>query len=119
MLRSASTTRRSPDRPIRRVWARRTIRSPPSRSRRRPGRTTNSVFWSGDYNRNILSHAKSGASTPSADYLEIGYDYKIEDQGIDLTVAFTYSDDLVLAQGSTGDYTVVFGIKKTFEPKKR
>ena len=77
------------------------------------------AFWSGDYKNNIISHAKSGASTPSSDYIEIGYDYKMEDQGIDLTVAFTYSDDLVLAQNSTGDYTVVFGIKKTFEPKKK
>ena len=76
-------------------------------------------FWGGDYKKNIISHAKSGTSTPSSNYLEIGYDYKLEDQGIDLTVAFTYSDDLVLAQNSTGDYTVVFGIKKTFEPKKK
>ena len=41
----------------------------------------------------------------------------MEEQGLDLTVAFTWSPDMFNNEG-TGDYNVVFGIKKTFQKKK-
>jgi uncharacterized protein (TIGR02001 family) len=71
-------------------------------------------FWSGDYKDNIISFKDT---SHDAYYAEIGYDYKLEDQGIDLTVAFTWAPDLFVNSG-TGDYNIVFGIKKTFEKKK-
>jgi len=71
-------------------------------------------FWSGDYKKNIIAY--KGTST-DAYYAEIGYDYKLEEQGIDLTVAFTWAPDMFDNSG-TGTYNVVFGIKKTFEKKK-
>jgi hypothetical protein len=71
-------------------------------------------FWSGDYKDHIIAY--KGTST-DAYYAEIGYDYKMEEQGLDLTVAFTWSPDMFNNEG-TGDYNVVFGIKKTFQKKK-
>ena len=71
-------------------------------------------FWSGDYKKNIISYKDT---SHDAYYAEIGYDYKLEEQGIDLTVAFTYAPDMFVNEG-TGDYNVVFGIKKTFQKKK-
>jgi uncharacterized protein (TIGR02001 family) len=71
-------------------------------------------FWSGDYKDNIITY--KGTST-DAYYAEIGYDYKMEEQGIDLTVAVTWAPDMIDNSG-TGTYNVVFGIKKTFEKKK-
>ena len=71
-------------------------------------------LWSGDYKDNIIAYK---ATSKDAYYVEIGYDYKMEEQGIDMTVAFTYAPEMFLAP-STGDYAIVFGIKKTFEKKK-
>ena len=71
-------------------------------------------FWSGDYKDNIILFK---GTSKDAYYAEIGYDYKMEEQGLDLTVAFTWAPDMVDNLGS-GDYNVVFGIKKTFEKKK-
>jgi hypothetical protein len=45
------------------------------------------------------------------DYLEVGYEREVG--GIDLSVALLYSDDLQVGRG-TGDYTLVFGISRTF-----
>jgi len=54
------------------------------------------------------------------DYLELGYAYSLEDLGVDLSFALTYSDDLVvgnvddaLSGEGGGDYAVTFGIKKS------
>jgi hypothetical protein len=47
------------------------------------------------------------------DYLEIGYSYTLEEPAVDLSVTWTRSSDLVVTEGSTGDYALVFGIKKT------
>jgi len=71
-------------------------------------------FWSGDYKDKIIAYKDTSRD---AYYAEIGYDYKLEEQGIDLTVAFTYAPDMVVNEGS-GDYNIVFGIKKTFQKKK-
>lgn len=71
-------------------------------------------FWSGDYKKNIISYK---GTSHDAYYAEIGYDYKMEEQGLDLTVAFTWAPDMFDNEG-TGDYNVVFGIKKTFQKKK-
>jgi hypothetical protein len=38
----------------------------------------------------------------------------MEDTGVDLSVAWTYSSDLIVNEGATGDYALVFGIKKSF-----
>jgi uncharacterized protein (TIGR02001 family) len=53
------------------------------------------------------------------DYIEIGYTYSMEDVGVDLSVALTWSDDLYLTDsgddgfgGETGEKTITFGIKK-------
>jgi uncharacterized protein (TIGR02001 family) len=79
-------------------------------------------MWSGDIVDNIFPLLnKTGDNV--GDYLEVGYSYKLEDAGVDLSAALIYSDDLPLAAGafgvpSAGDYTITFGIKKTFEPKK-
>jgi uncharacterized protein (TIGR02001 family) len=54
-------------------------------------------------------------------YLEIGYGYTLEDFGVDLSVAVTYSEDLVVGNVDdfatsefAGDYAIVFGVKKNF-----
>jgi hypothetical protein len=48
----------------------------------------------------------------------MGYTYSIEDQGVDLSIAYIYSSDLVVGNfddGETsGDSALVFGIKKNF-----
>jgi uncharacterized protein (TIGR02001 family) len=55
------------------------------------------------------------------DYLEIGYTYSMEDVGVDLSVAFTWSDDLPVSDslddgfgGESGESALTFGIKKNF-----
>src|SRR6185503_16296508 len=50
------------------------------------------------------------------DYFELGYVYSIEDAGVDLSIATTFSDDLPVSNGDdgeSGDWALVFGIKKT------
>jgi hypothetical protein len=53
------------------------------------------------------------------DYLELGYTYSMEEMGVDLSVAVTFSDDLPVSDsaddgfgGESGEYALVFGIKK-------
>lgn len=53
------------------------------------------------------------------DYLELGYVYSMEDVGVDLSVALTFSDDLPVTDslddgfgGESGEYALTFGIKK-------
>ena len=53
------------------------------------------------------------------EYFEIGYAHSLEDLGVDLSIAVTFSDDLVVANPDDGnealaDYALVFGVKKTF-----
>jgi uncharacterized protein (TIGR02001 family) len=72
-------------------------------------------MWSGDFEDNILfPNLKTFPGSGSGDYLEVGYTYSFEEQGIDLSAALIHSGDLVVAPGSDGDYTLTFGIKKTF-----
>jgi uncharacterized protein (TIGR02001 family) len=50
------------------------------------------------------------------DYLELGYVYSLEDMGVDVSIAATFSDDLPVTNpddGETGEWALVFGIKKT------
>ena len=69
-------------------------------------------LWGDDFESVLVGPAGDG------DYLEIGYAYSMEDPGVDLSVALTYSSDLVVGNpddGETaGDYALVFGIKKNF-----
>jgi uncharacterized protein (TIGR02001 family) len=69
-------------------------------------------LWGDDFETVLVGPAGD------ADYLELGYTYSMEDMGVDLSFALTFSDDLVVGNpddGETaGDYAVVFGIKKTF-----
>jgi uncharacterized protein (TIGR02001 family) len=74
-------------------------------------------LWSGDYTDDILPFiTKDGGD--SGNYLEIGYTWSFEDQGIDFTAALLHSSDLPVAGlGNPADYFLTFGIKKTFAPK--
>ncbi len=54
------------------------------------------------------------------DYLELGYTYSMEEEGVDLSIAATYSDDLPVSDsfddgfgGASGEWALVFGIKKS------
>jgi hypothetical protein len=47
------------------------------------------------------------------DYFEIGYSYAMEDEGIELSIAAVYSDELPVSKG-TGEWALAFGITKTF-----
>jgi hypothetical protein len=54
------------------------------------------------------------------DYFELGYTYSMEDEGLDFSIAATFSDDLPVSDslddgfgGESGDWALVFGIKKT------
>jgi Bacterial protein of unknown function (Gcw_chp) len=54
------------------------------------------------------------------DYFELGYTYSMEDMGVDLSVAATFSDDLQVTDsaddgfgGESGEWGLVFGIKKS------
>lgn len=79
--------------------------------------------WSGDYKNHVLSTAKK--ANPDGSYLEVGYSYTFEDQGIVLSAALDYSPSLVVspipsgANGKLPDYEITFGIKKNFEMKKK
>jgi hypothetical protein len=49
------------------------------------------------------------------DYFELGYGWSFEEEGVDLSVAVTTSDDLPVSDpddGETGEWALVFGIKK-------
>ena len=54
------------------------------------------------------------------DYVELGYTYSMEDEGIDLSIAAVFSDDLPVSDslddgfgGESGEWALTFGIKKT------
>jgi uncharacterized protein (TIGR02001 family) len=50
------------------------------------------------------------------DYVESGYVWSLEEHGIDLSIAVTWSDDLAVSDGDdneSGDYALVFGIRKS------
>ena len=76
-------------------------------------------IWGGDFEENVMfPNAKTFPASGDGDYFEMGYTYSIEDQGIDLSIAYIYSSDLVVGNfddGETsGDSALVFGIKKNF-----
>jgi hypothetical protein len=86
-------------------------------------------MWSGDYNDHILPNIKTDnlrtAAVEDGDgiYLELGYAYTMEEQGVVLSVALDYSPDLIVspvpnASFEFPNYELTFGIKKNFEPKK-
>jgi uncharacterized protein (TIGR02001 family) len=76
--------------------------------------------WSGDFAENIIAgYSKDG--TDDADYIEVGYTWSFEDQGIDFTAALIHSGNLPVTETGFGnpdgaDYSLTFGIKKTFAP---
>ena len=74
--------------------------------------------WGGDFEQNVLFPNPKTGPGGSGDYFELGYTYSLEDHGVDLSVAYTYSSDLVVGDwddGETsGDSAIVFGIKKNF-----
>ena len=55
------------------------------------------------------------------DYLELGYTYSVEAEGIDLSIAAVFSDDLPVSDSfddgfdtlASGEWALTFGIKKT------
>jgi uncharacterized protein (TIGR02001 family) len=77
-------------------------------------------MWGGDFEDNVLfpNPKVSPLESGSADYFELGYTYSVEEHGVDLSVAYIYSPDLVVGDwddGETaGDNAIVFGIKKNF-----
>jgi len=75
-------------------------------------------MWGGDFEDNVLFPNPKTGPGGSGDYLEVGYTYSVEDQGIDLSVTYVYSPDLVVGNfddGETGgDSALTFSIKKTF-----
>jgi hypothetical protein len=68
-------------------------------------------FWGDDFEDVVAGPNGDG------DYIEIGYAFSVEEHGVDLSIAVTHSDDLVVGNpddGETGgDFALVFGIKKT------
>jgi uncharacterized protein (TIGR02001 family) len=70
-------------------------------------------LWGDDYADILVGTAGD------AEYFEIGYAHSLEDLGVDVSIAVTYSDDLVVANFDDGDealadYAIVFGVKKNF-----
>jgi hypothetical protein len=67
-------------------------------------------FWGDDFEQVLVGPG-------DADYLELGYAYSMEEQGVDLSFSLVYSDDLVVNNPDdgeqAGDYAIVFGIKKS------
>jgi uncharacterized protein (TIGR02001 family) len=77
-------------------------------------------MWSGDFADNIVPGLSKHGSD-DADYIEIGYTWSFEDQGIDFTAALINSSNLPVTETGFGnpdgaDYSLTFGIKKTFSP---
>ena len=75
-------------------------------------------MWGGDFEDNILFPNPKSDAGGSGDYFELGYVYSLEDHGVDLSVTYVYSPDLVVGDwddGETsGDHAIAFGIKKNF-----
>ena len=76
--------------------------------------------WTGDLVDNwMTSFTKDGSD--DADYIEVGYTWSFEDQGIDFTAALINSGNLPVTENGFAnpdgpDYSLTFGIKKTFSP---
>jgi hypothetical protein len=70
-------------------------------------------FWGDDFESVLVGPGGDG------DYLEVGYAYTVEEMGVDLSVAVTFSEDLAVGNPddgeNAGDYALVFGIKKTLD----
>jgi hypothetical protein len=75
-------------------------------------------MWGGDFEENVLFPNPKSDAGGSGDYFELGYIYSLEDHGVDLSVTYVYSPDLVVGDwddGETsGDHAIAFGIKKNF-----
>jgi uncharacterized protein (TIGR02001 family) len=76
--------------------------------------------WGGDFADNVLPSLTKDLSD-DGDFFEVGYSWSFEEQGIDLSTALIYSDVLPVAEGDINDpdgadFTLTFGIKKTFAP---
>jgi uncharacterized protein (TIGR02001 family) len=75
-------------------------------------------MWGGDFEENVLFPNPKTGPGGSGDYFELGYTHSLEDHGVDLSVAYIYSSDLVVGDwddGETaGDNAITFGIKKNF-----
>jgi hypothetical protein len=73
-------------------------------------------MWGGDFEENVLFPNPKTGPGGSGDYFELGYTYSLEDQGVDLSVTYIYSSDLVVGDwddGETGgDNAIAFSIKK-------
>ena len=77
-------------------------------------------LWGGDIEDGLVA-AKNPFGGGSGDYLEIGYSHGLGDLGVDLSVAMTYSPDLVVgnpddfaSDEAGGDFALVLGLNKTF-----
>jgi hypothetical protein len=78
-------------------------------------------IWGGDITDTVFPTPNGGGNpgltrtgSDGGEYLEVGYTYSLEDAGVDLSAALIYSDDLPVNSSLTGDYTLTFGIKKSF-----
>jgi hypothetical protein len=75
-------------------------------------------LWGGDLEDAVLFPNPKTPAGGSGDYFELGYVYSVEEHGVDLSVAFIYSPDLVVGDWddfeTSGDSALVFGIKKNF-----
>jgi hypothetical protein len=78
-------------------------------------------MWGGDFEENVLFPNPKTGPGGSGDYFELGYTYSLEDPGVDLSVTYVYSSDLVVGDwddGETGgDNAIVFSIKKNIAIK--
>jgi hypothetical protein len=73
-------------------------------------------IWGGDFEEQwLFPNLKTAPGGGDGDYFEIGYTYGIEEHGVDLSVAFIYSPDLIVNEGTTGDSILTFGIKKSID----
>jgi uncharacterized protein (TIGR02001 family) len=70
--------------------------------------------WRGDYADLLF--------LGSAEYIEVGHVFSLEEFGVDVSIAATWSEDLVVANPddvvagveAAADYALVFGVKKNF-----
>ena len=78
-------------------------------------------MWGGDFEKNVLFPNPKTGPGGSGDYFELGYTYSLEDAGVDLSVTYIYSSDLVVGDwddGETGgDNAIAFSIKKNIAIK--
>jgi hypothetical protein len=76
-------------------------------------------IWGGDFEDQwLFPNVKTSPALGDGEYFELGYATPLGDLGVDLSVTFTYSSDLVVGDWdddeTSGDYALVFGLKKTF-----